>query len=194
MNHKSILTIKNMVCPRCIKVVREEFENLSLTVESITLGSVTVKEEIDQKIKDKIAETLLNNGFELLEDKNAELIEKTKVEIISVVQNYESIELESFNISEHLSKNTGVDYPTLSTLFSKTLGITIEHYFILQKIEKVKELLKYDEYTLSEIAYKLGYSSVQHLSNQFRKSTGMTASQFKEDSDNLRNPIDSIGN
>lgn len=181
-----------MVCPRCIKVVREELENLGLTIELITLGSVTVKEEIDQKIKDKITEALLNNGFELLQDKNAELIEKIKVEIISIVQNFDSIELESFNISDHLSRNIKVDYPTISTLFSKTLGITIEHYFILQKIEKVKELLKYNEYTLSEIAYKLGYSSVQHLSNQFRKNTGMTASHFKKDSNNLRNPIDSI--
>lgn len=194
MYSKNILTIKNMVCPRCIKVVREELEHLGLTVESISLGSVTIEEEIDQNIKNKIIEALLNNGFELLEDKNAEIIEKIKVEIISTVQNFKIIELESFSISEHLSQNFRVEYPNISTLFSKTLGITIEHYFILQKIEKAKELLKYNEYTLSEIAYKLGYSSVQHLSSQFRKNTGMTASQFKKDSRNLRNHIDSIGN
>jgi len=194
MKLTTIITIKNMVCPRCIKVVREELENLGLTIESITLGSVVLKEGIDQKLKDKIGEVLLNNGFELLEDKTAEMIEKIKVEIISVVQSFENIELDLFNISDHLTQKLGIDYPTVSSLFSKTEGITIEHFFILQKIEKVKELLRYNEYTLSEIAYKLGYSSVQHLSNQFRKNTGMTASHFKKDSDNLRNSIDSIGN
>ncbi len=192
MASKSILTIKNMVCPRCIKVVREELEQLGLTVETITLGSVGVKEKIDQKLKEKISAVLLDNGFELLEDKNAKLIDVIKVEIISTVQDFENIELDSFNISEHLMKKLRIDYPTVSSLFSKTEGITIEHFFILQKIEKVKELLKYDEYTLSEIAYKLGYSSVQHLSNQFKKNTGMTASQFKQNSDNLRKSIDSI--
>ena len=194
MKPNTILTIKNMVCPRCIKVVREELDNLGLTVEFITLGSVVLKEGIDQKLKDKIGEVLLNNGFELLEDKNAELIEKIKVEIISLVQNFKNVELDLFNISDHLTQKLEIDYPTVSSLFSKTEGITIEHFFILQKIEKVKELLRYNEYTLSEIAYKLGYSSVQHLSNQFRKNTGMTASHFKKDSDNLRNSIDSIGN
>ena len=186
------LTIKNMVCPRCIKVVREELENLGLTVVSISLGSVTVKEGINLKLKKKITEVLLANGFKLMEDEKAKLIEKIKVEIISAVQNYNEIELETFNISQYLSKKILLDYSVISNSFSKTVGITIEHFFILQKIEKVKELLRYDELTLSQIAYKLGYSSVQHLSNQFKKSTGMTASQFKNDMDNLRTSIDSV--
>ena len=193
MNSKSILTIKNMVCPRCIKVVREELEVLGLTVESITLGSATVMEQIDQNLKTKISKIMLDNGFELLENEKAKLIEKVKIEIIDVIQNFETIELEYFNISDHLSKILETEYSTISSLFSKTAGITIEHFFILQKIEKVKELLRYDQLTLSEIAYNLGYSSVQHLSTQFRKNTGMTASHFKKNSDNLRNPIDSIG-
>ena len=193
MDSKSILTIKNMVCPRCIKVVREELEILGLTVESITLGSATVAEQIDQNLKTKISQIMLDNGFELLENEKAKLIEKVKIEIIDVIQNFETIELEYFNISDHLSKILETEYSTISSLFSKTAGITIEHFFILQKIEKVKELLRYDQLTLSEIAYNLGYSSVQHLSTQFRKNTGMTASHFKKNSDNLRNPIDSIG-
>ena len=188
----SKLTIKNMVCPRCIKVVREELEKLELTIETINLGTVKLKQNLDQNLIDKISVLLVENGFELLENEKAKLIEKIKVEIIEIVQNFESIELEHFNISNHLSQEFNTDYPTMSSLFSKTVGITIEHFFILQKIEKVKELLRYNEFTLSEIAYKLGYSSVQHLSNQFRKSTGMTASQFKKGVINLRKSIDSV--
>lgn len=192
MNNNNIITIKNMVCPRCIKVVREELEKLGLTIETISLGTVILNQNLDQNLRDKISEVLEENGFELLENEKAKLIERIKVEIIDVVQKFETVELENFNISNFLSKNFEIDYPTMSSLFSKTVGITVEHFFILQKIEKVKELLRYNEFTLSEIAYKLGYSSVQHLSNQFRKSTGMTASQFKKDSDNLRKSIDSI--
>jgi len=188
----SKLTIKNMVCPRCITVVREELEKLGLTIETINLGTVMLRQNLDRNLIDKISVVLVENGFELLENEKAKLIEKIKVEIIEVVQNFETIELEYFNLSNHLSKNFKTDYPTMSSLFSKTVGITVEHFFILQKIEKVKELLRYNKYTLSEIAYKLGYSSVQHLSNQFKKSTGMTASQFKKDSDILRKSIDAI--
>ncbi|MEN8191765.1 MAG: AraC family transcriptional regulator [Bacteroidota bacterium] len=192
MNKQNILTIKNMVCPRCIKVVREELEKLGLTVESIMLGSVTVKEEIGHELKSRISKIMLASGFELLEDKKARLIDQIKIEIIKLVQNFEKVELESLNVSDYLSQKLQIEYSSISTLFSKTEGITIEHFFILQKVEKVKELLRYDELTLSEIAYKLGYSSVQHLSNQFKKNTGMTASQFRKESDYLRKSIDSI--
>jgi len=192
MKNENKLTIKNMVCPRCIKVVREELEKLGLTIKAINLGSVILKQNLDEKLIEKISKVLLENGFELLENEKAKLIEKIKVEIIELVQNFESIELEHLNLSNHISQEFDTDYPTISSLFSKTVGITVEHFFILQKIEKVKELLRYNEFTLSEISYKLGYSSVQHLSNQFRKSTGMTASQFKKDSENLRKSIDSI--
>lgn len=112
--------------------------------------------------------------------------------IISTIQQFEEIDLERINFPQLLSKNIGKEYSYLSPLFSKTEGITIEHYIILQKIEKTKELIKYDELTLSEIAYKLGYSSVQHLSRQFKNTTGLTASQFKSNISNLRKSIDSI--
>ncbi|VAX25590.1 Transcriptional regulator, AraC family [hydrothermal vent metagenome] len=194
MDNKSILTIKNMVCPRCIKVVREELENLGYTVNNIKLGEVELSEkesEIDLKM---IKERLQKEGFELIEDSKGKLVDTVKTEIINVIQKYKHEDLEKIVFSKYLSEQLGKDYFTLSSLFSKMEGITIEHFVILQKIEKAKELLRYGEMTLSEIAYELGYTSVQHLSNQFKKVTGMTASQFKKDSTNLRNPIDSVGN
>jgi YesN/AraC family two-component response regulator len=123
---------------------------------------------------------------------NARTIEKIKNIIISAIQTYEDEDLSNINFSNHISKKINKDYNYLSTLFSKSEGITIEHFIIMQKIEKVKEYLKYNELTLSEIAYKLGYSSVQHLSKQFKKNTGLTASEFKNDHSIHRNPIDSV--
>lgn len=192
MVNETKISIKNMVCPRCIKVVREELEGLGLTIKSIELGSVIIRQFVDTDLKVKISQVLENNGFELLENKNVKLIEKVKLEIISLIQNFEEIDLNTIVLTEYLKQKIDTDYQTISGLFSKTLGITIEHFYILQKIEKVKELLRYNEYTLSEIAYNLGYSSVQHLSNQFKKYTGMTASRFKNESKIRRNPIDSI--
>jgi len=194
MDNKSILTIKNMVCPRCIKVVREELENLGYTVNNIKLGEVELF-EAESKIDLKtIKERLQKEGFELIEDSKSKLVDTVKTEIINVIQKYKHEDLEKIVFSKYLSEQLGKDYFTLSSLFSKMEGITIEHFVILQKIEKAKELLRYGEMTLSEIAYELGYTSVQHLSNQFKKVTGMTASQFKKDLTNLRNPIDSVGN
>ena len=183
-----------MVCPRCIKVVREELEELEVTVLSVILGEVETAEPRDKLPLQKISEVLKENGFELIEDSKSKIIEQIKNEIISAIQQYEKIDLESINFSKFLSDKLIKDYHFLSSLFSKTEGITIEHYIILQKTEKAKELLKYGEFTLSEIAYQLGYSSVQHLSRQFKNVTGMTASQFKNVQNNLRKAIDSIGN
>jgi AraC-like DNA-binding protein len=189
----NILYIKNMVCPRCIKVVREELEKLGITVLSVILGEVETAEPRNKLPLQKISEVLEENGFELIEDSKSKIIENIKNEIISAIQQYKEVDLERVNFPELLSKNSGKDYHYLSSLFSKIEGITIEHYVILQKIEKAKELLKYGELTLSEIAYSLGYSSVQHLSRQFKKATGMTASQFKSNQSNLRKGLDSIG-
>ncbi len=183
-----------MVCPRCIKVVSEELEKLNVKTLSIALGEVvTIKNKTELPLQ-KISEILKENGFELIEDSKAKTIELIKKEIISAIQQYEKIDLEKINFSKFLSDSTSKDYHYLSSLFSKTEGITIEHYIILQKIEKTKEFIKYNELTLSEISYKLGYSSVQHLSRQFKNVTGMTASQFKNNQNNLRKTIDSIGN
>jgi len=195
MSNKLIHTlyIKNMVCPRCIRVVREELEKLGVKIKSIILGEVETKQSKDQLPLDKISGILYNNGFELIEDNRSIIIEQIKTEIISAIQQYEEIELDKINFSTLLSDKLKKDYPYLSSLFSKTEGITIEHFIILQRIEKAKELLKYGELTLSEIAFQLGYSSVQHLSRQFKNVTGLTASQYKDNLTNLRVTIDSIG-
>ena len=191
-NYTDKLFIKNMVCPRCIKVVLDEFDKLNIKIKSITLGEVKTEQPINKLPLEQISKVLRANGFELLENNSAIIIEQIKKEIISVIQNYEDEELGNINFPIYLSKKLNKDYSFLSSLFSKTQGITIEHFVILQKIEKVKEYLKYNELTLSEIAYKLGYSSVQHLSGQFKKNTGFTASEFKNNISFHRKSIDSI--
>ncbi len=192
MKTKNILYIKNMVCPRCIKVVREELEKLNIVINSITLGEVETQLPKEKLPIDKITKILKDNGFELIDDSISRTIEKIKKIIISVIQEYEDENLIKINFPSQISSEINREYSSLSSLFSKNEGITIEHYIILQKIEKVKEYLKYDELTLSEIAYKLGYSSVQHLSRQFKKNTGLTASEFKNNLSSKRKSIDSV--
>jgi len=186
------LYIKNMVCPRCIKVVREELEKLNLTPLSVKLGEVQIAESRDVIDFKKIEQALLKEGFELLEDNNAKLIESIKTTIINTIRGYKEIDLSSVTFSSLLSRELGKEYTSLSSLFSKVESITIEHYIILQKIEMAKELLTYGELTLSEIAFLLGYSSVQHLSRQFKRVTGMTASNFAKQSSSQRKPIDKL--
>lgn len=186
------LYIKNMVCPRCIKVVREELLKLGLTPVKIELGEAELEEKPEDVKLENLREVLRNEGFELIEDEKGKLIDAVKTEIISVIQKYKNKDLEKLIFSKHLSKIIGRDYSSLSSLFSKMEGITIEHFIIMQKIEKAKELLKYGELTLSEIAWELGYSSVQHLSRQFKQITGMTASEFKNNLTNSRKPIDQL--
>ena len=186
------LLIKNMVCGRCIKVVKEELEKLGLDVRTIVLGEVIVENTLNKTQIDKIKKVLEDNGFELIENKRAKLIEKIKLEILDLVRNDEEGNPTEANYSDYIVEKIGIDYHYLSTLFSSVENITIEQYIILQKIERAKELLKYGELTLSEIAYKLGYSSVQHLSNQFKKVTGFTASQFKNMTENIRKPLDHL--
>lgn len=191
-NQNNILYIKNMVCPRCIKVVREELEKLGIKILNISLGEVETDNDIDQLPLKNINVVLKINGFELIDDRNSKLIEQIKNIIISAIQNYEDEDLNKINFPKHISQKVKKDYISLSSLFSKNEGITIEHYIILQKIEKVKEYLKYNELTLSEIAYKLGYSSVQHLSRQFKKNTGLTATEFKNNHSIHRRSIDAV--
>ena len=186
------LFIKNMVCPRCIKVVRDELEYIGIKISHIKLGEVDLVKPISKSTLEKVSKIMKNNGFELIDDKNSKIVERLKEIVISVIQNYEDEELSSIKFPKYISNKLNRDYTYLSTLFSKMEGITLEHYIILQKIEKVKEYLKYNELTLSEISYKLGYSSVQHLSRQFKKYTGMTATEFKDDHSIHRLSIDSI--
>ena len=179
-----------MVCPRCIKVVKEELEKLGLNPIIVNLGVAEIPYEGPLPM-DKIRQALEVNGFEILQDKNSALVEKIKGSIIDLIYN-DKLHYMRENFSYYLSKLLMKEYSSLSNLFSSTEGITIEKYFILQKIERVKELLVYDELTLSEISYKLGYSSVQALSNQFKKVTGLNPSYFKTIGIQKRNSIDDL--
>lgn len=186
------LHIRNMVCNRCIKVVGEELTKLGLDVRRISLGEAVVGGEVRGAVLERVKRVLEQNGFELIEDRRIKTIERIKQAILKLVRS-EALETEfSGKYSEYLARELNQDYHGLSTLFSSLESMTIEHYIILQKIERVKELLKYGELTLSEISYKLGYSSVAHLSNQFKKVTGMTPSQFKKMVANTRLPLDKV--
>lgn len=184
------LNIKNMVCNRCIKVVNEELTSLGYKLLNISLGEVEIEGKVHKKELEKIKSVLEENGFELLEDRNKKLVESIKQLIIKRVFDEQTNWEE--NISVYLTKNLNKDYQTLSSLFSSVENITIEHYLILQKVERAKELLKYGELTLNEISYMLGYSSLQHLSNQFKKVTGMSATDFKKNTTLTRKPLDKI--
>lgn len=186
------LYVKNMVCDRCIRVVREELKNLKLDIRSVTLGEVVVGGIARELPMKQISSVLETNGFELIKDKKAKTIELLKLAVLRFVRESDESKKRKIRQSEYLSKELGLDYHYLSTLFSSIENITLEQYVILQRVERAKELLKYGESTLSEIAYKLGYSSVQHLSNQFKSVTGFTPSAFKKLTGNVRKPLDKI--
>lgn len=187
--YKEHLHIKNMVCARCIRVVQEELSEIGLKVTSIHLGEADVQSSnpID---KSQISTVLERAGFELLEDKNIRMVERIKALLINQIH-HSSGEL-NVNYSDYIAKEIGKDYSYLSSLFSSIENITIEKFIILQKIERVKEWLIYDELTLSEMAFKLGYSSVAHLSGQFKQVTGLTPSAFKKEKKNSRKFLDQI--
>lgn len=179
-----------MVCGRCKMVVKDELTKFGLHPEKIDLGEVEIQEELDEQQKNDLNKTLQYFGFELMDDKKSKIIEKIKNTIVDLVH-YADGRLKT-NFSEHISKKLLHDYNYLSNLFSEVEGTTIEKYFIAQKIEKVKELLKYDELTLSQIADRLGYSSVAYLSNQFKKQTGLTPTFYKSLGKNSRKSIDNL--
>lgn len=179
-----------MVCNRCILVVKQELEKLKMQTSSVNMGEVELKKPATEKQLQKLNERLEELGFELLDDQKQKQIEKIKNLLIKKVQSGE-VE-EHFSISIFLSKALNKEYSYISRLFSEVEGITIEQFFILQKIEKVKELLVYGELNLSEISYRLGYSSVAHLSAQFKKVTGLTPSHFKKMGNSHRHSLDSV--
>ena len=185
-----ILFVKNMVCNRCIMAVKQEFEKMKLTPIRVAMGEVEIKKPLTEKQEQQLNERLQALGFELLDDQKKQQIEKIKSLLIQKVQSGEI--KEHFSITSFLTKSINKDYSTISRLFSEVEGITIEQFFILQKIEKVKEWLIYAENNLSEIAWKLGYSSVAHLSAQFKKITGLTPSHFKTMGSKQRKPLDGI--
>ena len=185
------LHIRNMVCPRCIKVVTEELDKLNLPVQEVKLGEAILTQEPSQQELLKVKLALVTEGFELLEDPKAELVEKIKIAVINLLRTGKVEEL-NMNLSSYLSDLLGKDYNTLSALFSAAEGLTIARYMVLQKIEMAKELLDYNELSLSQIADKLGYSSVAHLSNQFKQVTGLTPSDYKKSSSVARKPLDQL--
>jgi AraC-like DNA-binding protein len=169
--------IKNMVCLRCKIVVKDELAKLGLTDVFVDLGNVEVLETMTTEQLCLFKSGLLKFGLELIEDKRSILIEKIKTVIIEMVH-YEEEE-PRMNFSNYLCGKLNYDYTYMANVFSEVVGITIEHFIIAHKIERVKELLIYDELSLTEIAYKMHYSSVAHLANQFKKVTGQTTSYFK---------------
>lgn len=185
-----VLYIKNMVCNRCIMVVESEFEKLDIQTLSVELGEVRLDKKLTTEQKKKLSERLESLGFSLIDDKKGRLIEQVKNLIIELVH-YNNNNLK-INLSDYISDKLHHDYNYISNLFSEVEGTTIEKYFIAQKIEKVKELLVYDELTLNEIAFNLNYSSVAHLSAQFKKVTGLTPSHFRQIRTNKRKPLDEV--
>lgn len=185
-----MLHIKNMVCKRCVMVVNDELEKLGLRPISIELGEVVLNKELSDIQKTQVKTALEKVGFELIDNRKGQLIERAKTLLIELVHRQNN-ELRT-NLSDYLSQQLGHDYSSLSTLFSEVEGTTIEKFYIAQKIERVKELLVYDELSLSEIAHLLNYSSVAHLSNQFKKITGLTPSHFKQIGAVKRKPLDEL--
>ena len=176
-----------MVCPRCILAVQAELNQLNIPVKHLELGEVETQRDLTDPEVEQLKERLEVLGFEWLADKKNRLVDQVKTAIVQLI--YQKKELKE-NLSDYLSRLVNKDYTYISNLFSETEGITIEKYFIAQKIERVKELLIYDELSLSEIAFQLNYSSVSHLSTQFKRITGLTPTQFKESGQSMRKPID----
>lgn len=172
------LFIKYMVSLRCKMMVKEELKNLGLHYVIVDLGMVEILEDITQEQREQLRRNLLKSGLELLEDKKSILIEKIKNVITEMI--HYSEELPKTNYSDYISEKLDYNYTYLANTFSEVTGITIQQYIIIHKIEKVKELILYDELSLSEISYKLHYSSPAHLSNQFKKVTGLTPTFYKK--------------
>ncbi len=182
--------IKNMVCNRCIMAVDSTFREAGIVPEKVSLGEVITREEIPPDKLQHIENKLNDYGFEIIDDIKSRIIQKIKNLIIDQIH-YSKDDIK-VNYSSYIESELNRDYTYLSNLFTSVEGTTIEHYIIHQKIERVKELLVYDELSLSEIAFKLGYSSVAYLSSQFKKVTGLTPSHFKQVGENRRKALDEV--
>jgi len=184
------LYIKNMVCIRCKMVVKDELTKLGLHYTVVELGEAEITESLSGSQRDQIRSVLLKSGLELMDDKKSMLIERIKNALVELVHHSE--EPLAVKVSEFLSQKLHHDYTYLANLFSEVQGTTIEKFFIMHKIEKVKELLVYNELTLTEIAYKMHYSSVAHLSTQFKKVSGLTPSHFKSLKNKRRSMLEDL--
>jgi AraC-like DNA-binding protein len=181
-----------MVSNRCKMAVKEELKKIGLHFMLVDLGEVDVMETISAPQREQLKAALLDSGLELMDDKRAMLIEKIKNVIIEMVHHTD--ELIKVNFSNFLAEKLNHDYTYLANLFSEVQGTTIEQFIISHKIERIKELIIYGELNITEIAWKMNYSSVAHLSNQFKKMTGLSPSHFKQLKDKRRSPIEDIGN
>lgn len=186
------LYIKFMVSNRCKIAVKEALKRLGLHFIVVDLGEVDIMETISAAQREQLKLALQSSGLELMDDKRAMLIEKIKNVIIEMV--HHSQEIIKINFSDYLSEKLNHDYTYMAHLFSEIQGTTIEQFIISHKIERIKELLIYDELNITEIAWMMNYSSVAHLSNQFKKVTGLSPSHFKNLKDKRRSPIEEIGN
>lgn len=186
------LYIKYMVSNRCKIMVKDELKKLGLHFMVVDLGEVEIMENISDEQREQLKSALVESGLELMDDKRAILIEKIKNVIIEMV--HHSDELIKINFSDYLSEKLHHDYTYLANLFSEVQGTTIAQFLISHKVERIKELIIYDELNISEIAWKMNYSSVAHLSNQFKKVTGLSPSHFKQLKDKRRSPIEEVGN
>ncbi len=186
------LFIKYMVSIRCKMIVKDELKKMGLHYITVDLGEAEVMEEITPEQREQIKKDLLCMGLELMDDKRAILIEKIKGVIVEMVHYMD--EPVKTNFSDYLSEKLDHDYTYLANMFSEVTGVTIEHFVIAHKIERAKELLIYDELNLTEIAYKLNYSSVAHLSYQFKKVTGLTPTFFKQLKNKKRSTLESLTN
>lgn len=184
------LYIKNMVCDRCKMAVKQELDKHKIPYQNLELGEVELTREPAEKMLNRFSEGIAALGFELIEDKKARTISKIKRSVIELIR--DTGDLHKLKLSAHISDTLHKDYDSLSSLFSEVEGVTLEKYFIGQKIERVKELLVYDELTLSQIAAELGYSSVNHLSAQFKKVTGLTPTHFRKIGAQKRKSLDRV--
>jgi AraC-like DNA-binding protein len=185
------LYIKYMVSIRCKMVVKDELKKLGLHFIMVDLGEVEIMEDISPDLQAQLKIALLHSGLELMDDKRGILIERIKTVIVEMV--HYADELPKTNFSDYLSAKLNHDYTYLANLFSEVQGTTIEQFIIAHKVERIKELIIYDELNITEIAWKMNYSSVAHLSNQFKKVTGLSPSHFKQLKVKRRSPIENIG-
>jgi AraC-like DNA-binding protein len=183
--------IKNMVCRCCIRVIRDDLEQAGIAVKEISLGKATITYDEAGVSQEDIRKVLQEAGTDLIETRDHRLVEEIKVAVIELIHQMNNVD-SIVRKSEYLVEKTGLSYSYLSRIFSNHEHITLEKYIILNKIERIKELIDQDEFTLSEIAYMMDYSSVQYLSNQFKHMTGMTVSQYKESDRSSKKPIDQL--
>lgn len=187
----SVLSVKNMVCSCCIRVLKEDFEKAGVLVQKIRLGEVVICYNPETINFNAIEKIINGNGFELITDKEKQMVEQIKLAVIELIHYYNNANSLIRN-SDYLIEKLGYTYQYLSSIFSKHENVTLEKYIILQKIEKVKELLDFENYTLSEISFMMGYSSVQYLSNQFRLITGVSVTDYKKNKNIERKPLNDL--